>query len=156
MRWNRRLAVNCFLPNRQTFKREVSLAFHFPLSFSPTARGKLFFPFSLFTFFSSKSTRVTLATLRRVPVFSLSQRAQKGNENKLETFTMLLLEQLDQRREEEVLRPRNELAVGVGMFLDFDLVLGAVAVVLLDFRHQVRRGRVLGAFLRRRCLRVVC
>jgi hypothetical protein len=114
-----------------------------------------FFSSSLFTFFF-KATRVTRATVRRVPG-SLSQRAQKGNENKLNSFTVLLLEQLYQWREEEVLRPRDELAVSVRVFFHFGLVLGAIAVVFLDFRHQVRRCRVLRAFLLRcrRRIRVV-
>lgn len=61
---------------------------------------------------------------------------------------MLLLEQLNERRQEEILRPRNELPVGVWMLSRLALVLRSVAVVLLNLRHQVSRRRVLRALPR--------
>lgn len=73
---------------------------------------------------------------------------------------MLFLEQLNERRQEEILRPGNELTVGVGVLFGLAFIYRSVAMILLDFRHQICRRRVLRALLRRLCAinipRIVC
>lgn len=64
---------------------------------------------------------------------------------------MLFLEQLNQRWQEEIFRPRDQLSVRVRMLFCLTLILWLIAVILLNLCHQVCRCRVFGTFFRRFC-----